>query len=208
MVTVPAPPFPAGFGEKNYNAAVEYLESFEGLPDHFEVLSVENKFVLNIDGYAVSGIADLVVRNRETGGIMVIDHKTKSDNSMKKDLPTYTHQLYLYAMWVHECYGEWPDKLCFNMVKSGKMIEVEFDPAHVEETRAWILDGIKSIEECDLFDNWTSCIPAGTEKEPYFCRSICGCNDRCDDYIEVRNISYQRWLEKKQLEEEMMNGFS
>lgn len=203
VVTVPPPPFPANFGEKNYNAAMDYLENFSGVPDGYEVLSVENKFVLDIEGYKISGIADLVLRRKEDGAIWVIDHKTKSDNSMKKDLQTYRKQLYLYAIWVRREYGVWPEKLSFNMVKSGTMITEDFDINMVNKTIGWILNGIHDIETCDLFGDWSCCIPEGEEKEPYFCKWICDVNTSCDRYQEVKNISYQNWLAKKQLEEEM-----
>lgn len=206
-VTVPPPPFPAGFGEKNYASAVSYLDHFSGLPDGFEILSVEKKFVLDIEGYAVSGIADLVLRNKETGAISVIDHKTKSDASMKKDMQTYRKQLYLYAIWVHRDYGVWPESLAFNMVKSGKMLEEKFDPAMIQETVEWILSGIHDIETADLFEDWATCIAPDEEKEPYFCRWLCGSNASCDRYQEVRQLSYSKWLEKKQLEEGMLNGY-
>lgn len=207
VVTVPPPPYPAGFGEKNYNAAVSYLENFHGFGYGFEVISVEKKFVLDIHGYKISGIADLVLRNRETGGIFVVDHKTKSDTSMKKDYDTYRKQLYLYAIWVKEEYGVWPEKLAFNMVKSGKLIEETFDNRMVDQTIEWLLSGIRDIEACSVFEDWPSCIPADEEREPYFCKQICGVNPSCDRYQEVRQISYQKWLEKKQLEEALLNGY-
>lgn len=202
VVTVPAPAFPAGFGEKNYQAALDYLANFTGLPDNLEVLSVEKKFVLDIQGYAVSGIADLVLRNKDTGGIVIWDHKTKSDNSLKKELKTYRKQLYLYAIWVKEEYGVWPEKLAFNMVKTNHLVEEDFDPDMVQETIDWILAGIKDIELCDTFGDWTTCIPDGDEKEPYFCKMICSVNPSCERYQEVRQISYEKWLAKKQAEEE------
>lgn len=203
-VIVAPPPFPAGFGEKNYQAAVDYLEDFQGLPDNYEVLSVEEKFVLNIGGYDVSGIADLVIREKGTQNIIVVDHKTKSEASMKKEYQLYRKQLYLYAIWVHKTYGVWPVKVCFNMVKTGKMIEELFDLNLVHETIQWFTDTIHEIEDCDTFELWVTCIPDGARREPYFCKWICGCNPSCDRYQEVRQISYADYLAKKQAEEDMM----
>lgn len=194
-VTVPAPAFPTGFGEKNYLAALDYLNNFTGLPDNLEVLTVEKKFVLNISGYQVSGIADLVLRNKETGGIIIWDHKTKSDNSIKKELQTYRKQLYLYAMWVKEEFGIWPESLAFNMVKSNRLIEETFDLAMVDITRDWILAGIKDIEAADIFELWSSNVSS------YFCRQICGVNLSCNDYQVFRQAEYEKWLAKKQAEE-------
>ena len=203
-VTVTPPPFPANFGEKNYNAAVEYLENFQGLPDGYEVVSVENKFVIDIGGYNVSGIADLVIRDAE-GNIEVWDHKTKSNNSMKKEYQLYRKQLYLYAIWIHGEYGVWPSKLCFNMVKDMSVIEEQFDRNMVDETIKWFVDTIHEIETCDALEDWSTCIADGERKEGYFCKWICSCNPSCERYQEVRQIAYGDYLEKKAMEAEL-NG--
>ena len=195
-VTITPPPFPRGFGEKNYDAAVDYLENFIGIPEGYEVLSVEKKFVIDLGGYRVSGIADLVLRG-QSGEIVVWDHKTKSDNSMKKEYQLYRKQLYLYAIWIHSEYGVWPTKLCFNMVKSKTMIEESFDLNMVKETIDWFVDTIHEIEVCDVLENWSVCIGDNDRKEPYFCRWICGCNPVCERYQEVHQIAYADYLEKK-----------
>ena len=51
-----------------------------------EILSVEERFELDIRGNPFVGIADLVLRDKRDGGIIVIDHKSKSMQSMKKEL--------------------------------------------------------------------------------------------------------------------------
>lgn len=201
-VIVPPPPFPAGYGEKAFAAGLKYFESFDGFGDEWEIVSVEKKFVLNIDGHRVVGIADLVLRNKETGEYWVIDHKSKSKSSMRKDLDMYRHQLYLYAMWVKEEYGVYPTKLSFNLFKENMMVDETFTEDALEETRRWILDTIREIEICDTFEDWKTPIKLGETKEPYVCRNICGVNVSCDDYQEVRRRSYEAWKAKKQAEEE------
>lgn len=206
-VVVAPPPFPKNFGEKNYDAAVSYLENFDGLPDGYEVISVEKKFVIDIGGYAVSGIADLVIGNPQDNEVIIVDHKTKSAASMKKEYQLYRKQLYLYAIWFKEWTGSYPTKLRFNMVKDGSVIDEDFDEAMVEETKQWFLDGIHEIEECDLFENWTTCIAPDETKEPYFCKWICGVNPSCDDYQQVHQASVEAWKVKKAEEEAMMLGY-
>ena len=100
---------------------------------------------------------------------------------MKKDLPTYRYQLYLYAMWCKEHFGQYPVKLSFNLFKEAMMVDEAFDESGVVATKEWILSTIKEIEECDIFENWDSCIAPSETKEPYACRWICGCNSECDD---------------------------
>lgn len=203
-VVVSPPPFPKGFGEKNYDAAVRYLENFGGIPDGYEVLSVEKKFVIDIGGYKVAGIADLVLRNPQDNDVVIIDHKTKSAASMKKEYQLYRKQLYLYAMWLKEEYGYYPTRLAFNMIKEGTLIEENFNNFNVEETRQWFLDGIHEIEACDAFGNWSTCIKPDESKEPYFCKWICAVNPECDRYQEIHLAALEEWKAKKQAEEEAM----
>ena len=208
-VTITPPPFPAGFGEKNYNAAVDYLENFEGLAPGWEVIAVEKKFVIDIEGYKVSGIADLVTGCPEDHEVVITDHKTKSKASMKKEYQLYRKQLYLYAIWLKEEYGDWPTKLRFNMVKDDTYIEEDFDIDMVEETKKWFVDTIHKIEECDLFEAWSTCIADKDYeqgKELYFCKHICGVNPVCDRYQDCHRRAIDAWLAKKAEEEAMYLG--
>ena len=206
-VIVAPPPFPKGYGEKNYNAAIRYLENFSGLPDGYEVITVEEKFVINIGGYLVSGIADLVIGNPQDNEVIIVDHKTKSASSMKKEYQLYRKQLYLYSIWFKEMTGAYPTKLRFNMVKDGTYIDEDFDESMVEETKQWFLDGIREIEACDLFEDWHSCIGAEETKEPYFCKWICGVNPSCDDYQRVHLAAIEAWKAKREAEEAAAFGY-
>lgn len=204
-VVVAPPPFPKNFGEKNYDAAINYLENFSGLPDGYEVMSVEKKFVIDIGGYQVSGIADLVIGSQDE--VIIVDHKTKSAASMKKEYQLYRKQLYLYAIWFKEWKGFYPTKLRFNMVKDGTFIDEDFDESMVEETKQWFIDGIHAIEECDIFEDWATCIGEEETKEPYFCKWICGCNPACDDYQRVHQYAVEAWKAKKEAEEAAALGY-
>lgn len=209
-VIVAPPPFPKGFGEKNYNAAINYLENFTGLPDGYDVISVEKKFVIDIGGYQVSGIADLVIGSTDGTEVIIVDHKTKSATSMKKEYQLYRKQLYLYAIWYKEWKGSYPTKLRFNMVKDGTYIDEDFDEAMVEETKKWFLDGIHAIEECDIFESWTTCIGAedySKAKEPYFCKNICGVNPSCERYQDCHYRSIEAWKARKEAEEAAALGY-
>lgn len=164
------PPFPAGMGQKYFEAGKRYFENFDGFGEEWEILASEQWFELNIDGNHLAGIVDLVLRDRETGEIMVVDHKSKSASSMKKELLLFRMQLYIYAMWVKEQWGVWPSILRFNMFKEGYNIDEPFDPSMVDTTRQWILDTIQCIRE---EKEWKVC------SSSYFCRWVCSCIDHC-----------------------------
>jgi len=169
-VNCPFPPYPKGMPQKYYDAGLEYFNGFDGFGDAYEIVSVEEKFELDIDGYLFVGIADLVLRDKNTGEISVIDHKSKSMSSMKKDLDTYRKQLYIYAMHVKDRYSEYPSLLRFNMFKDGVFIDERFNEETLHATRKWV---IGTIEDILMESDWDG---AGSS---YFCRFVCGVRNCC-----------------------------
>lgn len=164
------PPFPKGMPQKYFDAGLHYFESFEGFGDQYDVLTVEEKFRIPIGGHPFVGIADLVLQNRETGEIEVIDHKSKSMSSMKKELATYRKQLYLYAAFVKERFGVFPAKLRFNMFRDGVFIDEPFSLAEYEAAMRWVVD---TIDQIFLERDWEP------HQDGYFCRWICGVLGSC-----------------------------
>lgn len=170
------PPFPKGLADKYYDAGLAYFESFNGFGDEWEIAvidgkpAVECRFEISIGGYPFVGVADLILRHKETGEYMVIDHKSKSKNSMDKEIATYRRQLYVYAAFVKEKLGVYPTKLCFNMFKEGYMIEEPFSKAAFDEAMEWVVDTIESIF---LESEWL------VSESSYFCRYICSVLNYC-----------------------------
>lgn len=171
------PPYPKGMAEKYYQAGLDYFNSFSGFGDDEEILSVEDPFHIEVEGNRLTGLADLVLKNKKTGGITVIDHKTKSATSMKKEHETFRYQLYIYAMFVHEKWGVWPEKLVFNGVRDTYWIEEPFDESMVEKTRQWILSVIERIRSEEEF-------PCRFDR--YYCFHLCGVSFQCPKYREER----------------------
>lgn len=155
--------------QKYYDAGLDYFQNFNGF-GNVEILSVEERFELDIKGYKFVGLADLVIRDKNTGEIIVIDHKSKSANQMKKDLLTYRRQLYTYAAYVKQRFGVFPSRLQFNMFKEGTVIDEVFDQSVFEETMDWIVETIESI----LYESdWK------VSTSPFFCRFVCSVFNGC-----------------------------
>lgn len=177
-VTAPWPPFPKGMPQKYYEQGLQYFESFAGFGDQYDIISVEEKFTLNIGGYPLVGLADLVLRDRLTGDITVIDHKSKSSSTMTKDLPTYRKQLYIYAAYVKEKFGQYPKYLKFNLFRENEWVTEEFDETVFHEVMQWV---VETIEEILLEADWkVSC-------SSYFCRFVCGVFNDCPAREAVLN---------------------
>ena len=172
------PPFPKGMAGQYYDEGLQYFQSFDGFGDDKKILSVEDKFELDIRGNRFVGIADLVLRDRNTGGIIVIDHKSKSMNSMKKSQYENTRQLYTYAAYVKERFGEFPTLLRFNMFRYGENIDEPFAMERYEETMDWIE---RTIAQIKAEKEWK------VSSSGYFCRFICSTRLHCPVGEEIMN---------------------
>lgn len=179
------PPLAKGYPEKTYNQGYDYFANFEGIGDDYEILSAEEKFEINIGGYSIVGISDLVLRNKAEGDVIVVDHKTKSPKSMQHDYPLYRNQLYLYAEHVHQKYGQYPGWLVFNMIKdpTGPFIE-RFDEAQMEATKKWIEE---QIDHVYLDDTWEAkqAQKIREGKGDFYCRWICPVFSHCVEAQEA-----------------------
>ena len=169
-VTQPFPPFPRDMPQKYYDAGLNYFASFAGFGDKNEIMSAEEKFQLRIGAHLFAGIADLILRNRDTGAITIIDHKSKSMASMKKDMGTFRKQLYTYAAHVKDKYGEFPAMLRFNMFRDDVFLDEPFSAQAYDDTMQWIADTIDLIL---LEDDWL------VSSSPYFCQYVCGVRHHC-----------------------------
>lgn len=175
-ITHKPPPFPKGMADRYYEAGLRYFESFEGFGDEWEIAvidgkpAVECRFEIDIGGYPFVGVADLVLRHKRTGGYMVVDHKSKSKKSMDKEIHIYRRQLYVYAAFIKEKLGVFPETLRFNMFKEGYYIDEHFNMDAYNETMEWIVDTIESIL---LESQWL------VSESSYFCRFICSVLDYC-----------------------------
>ena len=175
-VTIPFPPFPVKYREKLFDAVQKYLEEFTGLNDDWEILEVEAKHYTDINGSRFTGIIDLVVRDKKDGGIIIIDHKSKSLTAAKKDKDAIK-QLYAYCKFVYEKYGVYPKSIYFHLFKEGgAMIQEDFDKDKYDEVIEWLGDTIIDIQ---MEDQWDA------KYNKFFCQNLCGNRDICETALSM-----------------------
>lgn len=177
-----------GYAEKTFLQGLEYFKNFDEFPG-YEVVSAEEKFDQPLkltDGTERPFIAfvDLVLRDEFTGGLVVMDHKSKSWTEFRRHRDDMYKQQYLYSYFVHEKYGEWPSALAFNLFKEGgRKDEQEFSMDKFNEVMEWATRAIQQIESYDVLD-WMECKVQKTPGKPdMFCASICGTRAHCPNSI-------------------------
>lgn len=176
-----------GYAEKTYLQGLEYFKNFHGFPG-YEVVSAEEKFDMPFeltDGTTRPFIAfvDLVLRNEFTGGLIVVDHKSKSLAEFKRHKEEMYKQQYLYSFFIYKKYNEWPESLMFNLFKAMETDEQEFSTEKFEQTMQWATDAIHKIESYDVLD-WMECKEQKTPGKPdMYCEFICSSRANCPSSI-------------------------
>ena len=174
-VTAEFPPFLAakGYAEKLFDNMLTFLEGFTGFPG-YEIIGAEKEFSSMIAGERFIGIIDLLLRNKTTGEIAIVDYKSCSLSSFKKNKDQMYRQLLLYSKYVTDLFGCPPAKLRFELVKEGIFDERDYDPEDFVAARLWAENVVNTMKQMDLTD-WF------TVKPEYFrCTNLCSCRNECN----------------------------
>ena len=164
-----------------YEKGLEYLDNIDLILDNYEILGVEKEVRFKIGNYEMLGYIDLLLKEKDTGKIIILDHKSaslkfkKNGEISKTDLPhflEFKRQLYLYSMPVIEEYGK-VDYLEWNMFKDMKHIKIEWNKEEYEDAISWAYDTVKAIEqENTWFPN----------PNYYYCQFLCGQRNNACEY--------------------------
>lgn len=165
-----------------YEKGLEYLDNIDLMLDKYEILGIEKEVKFNIGGYEMIGYIDLLLRDKETKDITILDHKSGSvkfkksgqiSKTEEEHVLSFKRQLYLYAIAVIEEYGEKPKYLQWNLFKDRNWLTVEFKNEEYEEAKKWAEDTVKAIEE------ETTWFPNPSQ---YFCHNICDMRNCACEY--------------------------
>lgn len=183
VVTCDAPPNKyIDIKQSYYDKGLEYLDNIDLILDKYEILGVEKEIRFHIGGYEMIGYIDLLLRDKETKDITILDHKSGSvkfkkngeiSKTERKHVLSFQRQLYLYSIAVIEEYGVKPKYLRWNLFKDRNWLTVTFDEKEFEEAKEWAEDTVKAIEQ------ETAWLPNPSQ---YFCHNICDMRNCACEY--------------------------
>ena len=161
--------------EKAYNQGLDYFNNLDFDFNKYEILGVERELNFKVGEYPFHGFADAIYRDKETGEIILRDHKTFSfkylkDGSISKSKTYVDHfrdfrrQEYLYCIPLIEEYGK-VDYLSWNMIRDQREIKIPFNEEEFKEAQEWCINTIKMAEQEILW------LPDNSES--YRCNVIC-----------------------------------
>ena len=182
-VICPAPPNNyVDLGQSYYDKGLDFLENIDLDLENYEILGVEKEVKFTIGKYKMVGYIDLLLKDKATGDITVLDHKSGSlkikkngevSKSDEEHFKSYKRQLYLYSIAVEKEYGVKPKYLQWNLFKDRKYVTIMFDEKEYEEAKQWVLDTIYAIE------NDTKWLP---NPNFYFCHNLCDMRNCACEY--------------------------
>lgn len=188
--------------QKYYDAGLDYLDNIDLDLSNYDVLGVEKKVEFKIGDYDCIGFIDLLLRDKNSGEIIILDHKSasigvlKSGKIAKKDrehFDQFKKQLYLYAKPVIKEYGH-VDKLKWNMFRDQNYIEIPFNQEEYEASVRWAEDTIKLIESETEWGLNKEFIKAQEEDKypPFYCMNLCSQRFHCPE--KYAQLEHLRWI--------------
>ena len=168
--------------DSTYEKCMDYLCTIDGIDlEKYEILGVELKLDFNIGKYKFVGYADLVVKNKKSGEVILVDHK-QATHFMKKDgtplknqlenFLAYRHQMYIYCKGLKDYFGIDVNKIIWHHFKdNGELTIIPFEADEYEETLQWAANTIEKIKKDKKFLNKRSYV---------LCSSLCDYRNDCE----------------------------
>lgn len=174
-VTEPAPPNKyVNLRDSYYQKGLDYLDNIDLILEDYEILGVEKEIKFKVKNYEFIGYIDLLLKDKKTNEIIILDHKSaslkvlKNGTISKKDIEKseeFKKQLYLYSKSIIDEYGK-VDCLEWNLFKEQKHLRIPFNQKEYEETFKW------AEETINLIENEVMWLP--NNKNTFFCNFLCG----------------------------------
>lgn len=162
-----------------FDKGMEYLNDIDLDFEKYEILGVEKKVEFEISGKHFVGFIDLLVKDKKSGDISIIDHKSasikilKNGNISKSDLEhfqMFKYQLYLYSIPILQEYGE-IHSLQWNMFRDKKWIKIPWNKEEYNNAIQWAKDTLALIEQ---EKEWQP------TQSSFFCNFICNHRYTCE----------------------------
>lgn len=165
-----------------FEACQKYFEEVDfSWLEYYEILGVELKVDLVIEGYKFIGYIDLLLRRKDNGRIILLDHKsgqyffTRSGEvkkNMEHSFYNYRKQMYLYSNAVKEMFGQFPDVIVWNHFKDGgKFSKILFNKDDYDEAMKWMIDTIHAVEKEEIFP---------PTLDFFYCVNLCSFRRSCE----------------------------
>lgn len=168
--------------DSTYEKCMDYLCTIQEINlEKYEIIGVELKLDFKIGKYKFVGYADLVIKNKDSGEIILVDHKQATHFMKKNGTPlknqlenflAYRNQMYIYCKGLKECLNINVDKIVWHHFKdNGELTVIPFVEEEYERTMKWVIETIGKIKKDNAFINKSSYL---------MCSCLCDYRNDCE----------------------------
>jgi hypothetical protein len=176
FIKEPVPRYPVGMGETYYQSGLNFFQNFEFDKDKYDIIFIEDKIVSQYNGLDLIVKPDLVLKENETGQMILMDYKTaklKKGKLREKQLEDYKKQLYIYAYFIWLERKIEIQKIVVWFIRGNELVEIPINHLRIMDTLEWFEDTIKQTK---LEEVW---IPNRDKNNQYFCSNLCAVRESC-----------------------------
>lgn len=170
-----------------YNQCLDYLDNFSLDYSKYDILGVEKEVNITIGKIDLVGYIDLLIRDKETGDIIVVDYKSsiikfkkKDGKPVKKDEPhwlAFQRQEYLYSKAVIEEYGVAPKYLEWIMFRANEIKRIPWIEEDYKTALKWAEETAEYLKSLDEFPSIAG--------DDYYCINLCSFRNSCEKKQKV-----------------------
>lgn len=175
--------------DKKFEEFIDFLSELDlSFLDKYDVLEIELKSEWKLGKYDMIGFIDMLIQNKETKEIILIDHKSlgkfmKKDGTPLKNMlssfEAYKKQMYLYCIPIKEKYGKYPIRIIWNHFFSKEVTEIPFKEEELVETKEWAKKTIGKILKDKTFEAY--CFNDEKHKDNFIkCTALCEFRTECE----------------------------
>ena len=170
--------------ETYYQKGLDFFDNLVDFDfDKYEILGIEKEIHFTILDKPFIGFIDLLLREKETGNIIMQDHKSASIKFLKDGSPSkkdvehvleFKRQQYLYSKAIYEEYKTYPSILQWNLFKDRVLYKIDFNENEYNEAIRWAEETINLIQN--------ECMWLPDNSNQFYCRYLCGYRNAACDY--------------------------
>ena len=178
-VTAPLPMYPVGIEAKYREQTLEFFNNFSFDKSQYDVIDIETFINVEHEGINITIRPDLILRDKNTSEIILVDYKTsdpynkKTGKPVKKKIEEYKKQMLLYSYFINKTMSVNIDKIKLWFVRVNKIEEFDYSEKEAVEVLEWFTGEIKKIKEEEEFP------PTDTTKNKFFCLNLCSVSEYC-----------------------------
>lgn len=171
--------------DKKIQGFSDYLADFdESYVDRYDVKGVEMKCKWEHLGYKFIGFIDLLLEDKNSGDLILVDHKSSAPffgkkgkllKNMEDKFFTYKKQMYMYCNYVYEKFGKYPKAIVWNHFFDNFATVIDFEKSDLDQTNAWTVETIEKILNDEEFV---------ANKSYFMCNKLCNYREICEYLLE------------------------